>query len=913
MKKIFAMVAAVFFATSMMAADLLNIDFTKGQGSWTINDVNKDTLSYVWKQDATYGMKATAYVKAAHATESWLISPAIDLSNVTKAELAFEQALNKGAASSVSVKAKAGEGEWTVVAVDTMPAGTNWNFIDSKADLSAYAGKADVQVAFVYTSTKESAATWEIKSVAVNDGVIDPTTIPDVTFLPADFAGKGTTSTGSEVTVTKDEVTVSTNKGFGHEAALRVYKSGTFSIVSATEQIGKIVFEFGSYQGQAKDGGLKSEIIVNAKEFSVASMESAAWFEKIDIFFGEYEKPEEETVDTLSVAEALEIGKQLADGGVTEKEYMIIGYVTGMTNNKGEETTDGGWAQYQNQCMWLADTKDGGTTAATAFFVYQGKATEQVTKGAKISFTCQIKNYKGTIENSTPKMPVTILEKGEAPATEKLDTISVAQALEIGYALLDNAVTEKKYVIDGYVSSIETYYDSQYKNETFWIADALGSRAASNADGAFYVYRGKPDTEKEIGLNAHVYVTVLITKYSKECKEPVIENSKSADVTVVAQGLEEKIDTITVAQALEIGQKMEQGQATDNRYAITGYVSSIDVPFSEQYKNETFWITDTKGEKTSDKAKAFYVYRGKPNVEKEIGLDAKITIVCKIKNFKGTIENDGMGIQFEVLEEGVAPEIKTITVTEAIALGMALEDGAYSDDIYVVKGFATKAYAPDSCKTSQNVYMADFPEAYGTFYAYNCSPDELVKDGDYIYVQGKIQKYVSAKGTTIEIGGGSAVHGEPEITSVNVAEATAIAKGLDLTPVKDSIVTVTAPALYEVTGYVIYVSKNGEYFMLADDANATESEFMAYKCYGDENVELAVGDQVVVLGAIQRRHDGTTDTDYYQIGEGVWVLAGSQGIENVVLTEKAQKVVVDGALYIVRDNKMYNVQGVQVR
>jgi len=38
-----------------------------------------------------------------------------------------------------------------------------------------------------------------------------------------------------------------------------------------------------------------------------------------------------------------------------------------------------------------------------------------------------------------------------------------------------------------------------------------------------------------------------------------------------------------------------------------------------------------------------------------------------------------------------------------------------------------------------------------------------------------------------------------------------------------------------------------------------------------------------------------------------------EGIENVVLTVKAQKVVVDGVLYIVRDSKMYNVQGTQVR
>ena len=38
-----------------------------------------------------------------------------------------------------------------------------------------------------------------------------------------------------------------------------------------------------------------------------------------------------------------------------------------------------------------------------------------------------------------------------------------------------------------------------------------------------------------------------------------------------------------------------------------------------------------------------------------------------------------------------------------------------------------------------------------------------------------------------------------------------------------------------------------------------------------------------------------------------------EGIENITLTEKAQKVVVDGVIYIVRDNKMFNLQGAQVR
>ena len=39
----------------------------------------------------------------------------------------------------------------------------------------------------------------------------------------------------------------------------------------------------------------------------------------------------------------------------------------------------------------------------------------------------------------------------------------------------------------------------------------------------------------------------------------------------------------------------------------------------------------------------------------------------------------------------------------------------------------------------------------------------------------------------------------------------------------------------------------------------------------------------------------------------------AQGIEQIKLTEDAHKVVVDGVLYIVRDNKLFNLQGAQVR
>ena len=38
-----------------------------------------------------------------------------------------------------------------------------------------------------------------------------------------------------------------------------------------------------------------------------------------------------------------------------------------------------------------------------------------------------------------------------------------------------------------------------------------------------------------------------------------------------------------------------------------------------------------------------------------------------------------------------------------------------------------------------------------------------------------------------------------------------------------------------------------------------------------------------------------------------------QGIENAVLSGKTQKIILDGSMYIIRDNKMYNIQGARVR
>jgi RPA family protein len=172
MKKIFSLFAAVLFAGSMMAADVLSIDFTAGQGSWTINDVELDGISYVWQQSSSYGMKASAYVSGAnHATESWLISPAINLSGATEATLAISHVRRYGDVSHLSVKATADGENWSALTVSAWSDGSNWTFIDATADLSDFAGEESVKIAFVYTSTSSAAGTWEIKTAKVTADV----------------------------------------------------------------------------------------------------------------------------------------------------------------------------------------------------------------------------------------------------------------------------------------------------------------------------------------------------------------------------------------------------------------------------------------------------------------------------------------------------------------------------------------------------------------------------------------------------------------------------------------------------------------------------------------------------------------------------------------------------------------------
>lgn len=170
---------------------ILDESFATGQGAFTIEDKKlPESGTYVWKHD-TYKddnyMKASAYIGGAKASESWLVSPAIDLSQATTATLTFDHThkfIGTPVENFISLWVTETSAEnWQQLSIDKYGTNNDYTFVTSSVDLSAYAGKT-IKFAFKYVSTTDAAGTWEIKNVKVvangeGGGTVDPKPEPE--------------------------------------------------------------------------------------------------------------------------------------------------------------------------------------------------------------------------------------------------------------------------------------------------------------------------------------------------------------------------------------------------------------------------------------------------------------------------------------------------------------------------------------------------------------------------------------------------------------------------------------------------------------------------------------------------------------------------------------------------------------
>lgn len=164
---------------------VLDESFATGQGSFTIDNkqLPNGEGSFVWNlgsfNDDKF-MKASAYIgETKYASESWLVSPPVDLTQATTATLTFDHAHNYAGTAEEEFTlwaTKTSADNWQQLTIDKY--GSGFKFTTATIDLSAYAGKT-IKFAFKYISTTDAAGTWEIKNVKVvangeGGGTVDP-------------------------------------------------------------------------------------------------------------------------------------------------------------------------------------------------------------------------------------------------------------------------------------------------------------------------------------------------------------------------------------------------------------------------------------------------------------------------------------------------------------------------------------------------------------------------------------------------------------------------------------------------------------------------------------------------------------------------------------------------------------------
>lgn len=183
MKKIFTLISLCLFAALGVNAQTETVNlpyeetFASSFGKFTTNDVTlPEGATYIWKIDTKKKYaKASAYVSGKKlVSESWLISPIINLASAAKPTLTFSHTGQyfKNLTDEATLWVREGEsGDWTQITIPTYMTGSDWNFVDVSIDLSAYKGKK-IQLGFRYTSTTEGAGTWEIQNLKVEDAQI---------------------------------------------------------------------------------------------------------------------------------------------------------------------------------------------------------------------------------------------------------------------------------------------------------------------------------------------------------------------------------------------------------------------------------------------------------------------------------------------------------------------------------------------------------------------------------------------------------------------------------------------------------------------------------------------------------------------------------------------------------------------
>lgn len=243
----------------------------------------------------------------------------------------------------------------------------------------------------------------------------------------------------------------------------------------------------------------------------------------------------------------------------------------------------------------------------------KGEGAKDLAVGDTITVAGVIKNYNGTIE----------FDSGCLLVPNDMYH-SVKNALS-AYKLQAGEAQDAAKTITGVIASIDTPWSADYKNITVTIV------VAGLENYKIQCYRLKGEGADALAVGDTITVKGTLKNYNG-----TYEFDAGCELTVKVEGEgevptapEDPQEIVAAAYALE------KGMALPYTASLTGVITSIDTPWSEQYGNITVTI------QVGDNAEQPIVcFRLKGEGAAELAVGDTITVTGSIKNYNGTIEFD---------------------------------------------------------------------------------------------------------------------------------------------------------------------------------------------------------------------------------------------------------------------------------
>ena len=332
------------------------------------------------------------------------------------------------------------------------------------------------------------------------------------------------------------------------------------------------------------------------------------------------------------------------------------------------------------------------------------------------------------------------------------DPFDNTDAIKVGLWCKDNGNTPEELYVTG---TVDSFYHAPGSRDDGAVSFFLSELVAG--EGKFEVYKCYKSVngeqvaigESEIWKGATIVAHGIFTYYA---------NGKQAETTsaildsVTGEKPADPIDiTANVAEAIEAGLKLADGDSTYDYYVVTGYV------VKKSGNNFFLSDSDTLAEGTDDKQLLELFSISKDEDKALLTKGAKVTVKLHLKNYHSQIENSG-AVTITLVTAGTPWEIQytDATVAEALTVAKALEGGATTSAYYKVTGVVKEITGAWSAKYgNMNFTIADSADATETLTVYRLTVSEAkaatIVPGCTVVIGGQLQNYVKDSVSTYEL------------------------------------------------------------------------------------------------------------------------------------------------------------------